>query len=182
MTTLTINEKATVQAIGEVKGNKCKPVIRSDGMVFTSIIDAAKASNADRGSVCRCCQGKNSTAGGYGFKYLSKATENLDDILEKLRNALTEISTLQTQKSALETELAESRARIEHILANTAGFDAETIAEWKAKADAYDALEAARKAEEKRQKLMADLEQYEAIVQQTKAELDALNGNVSEVA
>lgn len=182
MTTLTINEKATVQANGNLTGYKCKPVIRSDGAVFTSILDAANASGADRGSVCRCCQGKNKTANGYGFSYLSKATENLDEILEKLRNALTEITTLQEQKSALERERDDLRARIEYLSANPIGFDAETIAEWKAKADAYDALEATRKAEEKRQQLMANLEQYEAMIAQTKAELDALNGNTAEVA
>ena len=182
MTTLTINEKATVQAQGETKGYKCKPVIRSDGMVFTSILDAAKASNADSGSVCRCCQGKNKTANGYGFSYLSKATENLDEILNQLRDALAELATLKEQKSVLERECDDLRARIEYLSANPIGFDAETIAEWKAKADAYDALEATRKAEEKRQQLMANLEQYEAMIAQTKAELEALNGSTTAVA
>lgn len=47
---------------------KCK-VIRSDGAVFESIRDAAKAINGRHGNISHCCKGNRLTHKGWGFDY-----------------------------------------------------------------------------------------------------------------
>jgi hypothetical protein len=48
------------------------PVVRSDGQVFDSIIVASEESDCNANSICHCCNGRQKTAGGYGWKYEAK--------------------------------------------------------------------------------------------------------------
>jgi hypothetical protein len=47
-----------------------KPVERSDGVVFSSATQAAKAVNIHISCISKACQGKIKTSAGYGWRYL----------------------------------------------------------------------------------------------------------------
>ena len=47
-----------------------KRILRSDGIVFESESDAAKASGTYQPNVYKVCSGKRKTANGYGFSYV----------------------------------------------------------------------------------------------------------------
>lgn len=47
-----------------------KLVMRSDGVIFNSLTDAALASGAHVGNVSACCHGRLMHTGGYGFEFL----------------------------------------------------------------------------------------------------------------
>lgn len=48
---------------------KKKKIIRSDGVVFGSMTEAARESGANVSNVCAVCQGRLKTTHGYGFRY-----------------------------------------------------------------------------------------------------------------
>ena len=51
-------------------GTSCeRPVVRSDGVEFISIVSAAKETHALASSIYRCCKGKRKTTRGYGWRY-----------------------------------------------------------------------------------------------------------------
>lgn len=51
---------------------RSKYVLRSDGVVFNSIEEAAKYSNTTHSSVSKVCNGIRKSAKGYGFSFLPK--------------------------------------------------------------------------------------------------------------
>lgn len=53
--------------------NRNKYVLRSDGVVFSSIEEASKKSNTTHSSVSKVCNGVRKTTKGYGFSFLTKA-------------------------------------------------------------------------------------------------------------
>lgn len=48
---------------------KTTPVYCDNGMAYQSMSAAARATGVNSGSICRCCQGKQQTAGGYRWSY-----------------------------------------------------------------------------------------------------------------
>lgn len=46
-----------------------KPVIRSDGKIYSCSKEAASQMGIDRGNLCRVCRGRRKSAGGYGWAY-----------------------------------------------------------------------------------------------------------------
>jgi hypothetical protein len=44
-------------------------VVRSDGAVFDSIMQAAEESGCQATHICACCKGKRNRAGGFGWRY-----------------------------------------------------------------------------------------------------------------
>jgi len=50
--------------------HRSKPVRRSDGKVFRSMVAAAKASGCRDQHICAVCKGKQKTTGGYGWEYI----------------------------------------------------------------------------------------------------------------
>lgn len=88
MKTLTINEKATINANGNFDSAHCKPVICIDtGDVYTSVIDAAEQVGCSYTAMISHLKGKLRTCKGKRFCYLSKTNESLDSIVTRLREA-----------------------------------------------------------------------------------------------
>ncbi len=46
-----------------------KPVVRSDGIIFSSIADAARSMNISKTLIQRCVSSKQNKAGGYEWRY-----------------------------------------------------------------------------------------------------------------
>lgn len=143
MTTLVINEKATVKAEGELNTKACKPVVNlTDRKIYTSMLDAARIEHAQPSCICRACSGKGKLAVGKRWCYLSDIDMHLDDIFAESDALHKENADLRETSDALAAEI--NRLRTE--------YSAEDIAKWKS---AYDAQEAKRKAKEKRERLEA---------------------------
>lgn len=88
MKTLTINEKATINANGNFNSAHCKPVICIDtGDVYTSVTDAAEHVGCHYTAMISHLKGKLRTCKGKHFCYLSKTNESLDSIVTRLREA-----------------------------------------------------------------------------------------------
>lgn len=52
-------------------GNSCgRSVIRSDGIEFDSLTEAAEESNCNASTIGNVCSGRRKTAGGFGWRYL----------------------------------------------------------------------------------------------------------------
>lgn len=51
-----------------------KSVIRSDGVVFTSLTEAANASGVYVSNLSKCCHGQLAHTGGYGFQFFEKSS------------------------------------------------------------------------------------------------------------
>lgn len=49
--------------------SRCVSVVRSDGVRFRTIVEAAESVGAHKTSVGKCAAGQRRTAGGYGWKY-----------------------------------------------------------------------------------------------------------------
>lgn len=49
---------------------QAKRVVRSDGIEFNSLAEAIESTGRPRSGVWECCNGKQKTAGGYGWQYL----------------------------------------------------------------------------------------------------------------
>ena len=47
-----------------------RPVMRSDGVIFDSLTEAAERSGVCTSHVCECCKGERKTANGYSFAYV----------------------------------------------------------------------------------------------------------------
>jgi len=46
-----------------------RKVVRSDGVEFVNMCEAAEESDCYAGNICFVCKGKSKTAGGYGWRY-----------------------------------------------------------------------------------------------------------------
>jgi hypothetical protein len=46
------------------------PVIRSDGLEYDGVVEAADELGLDHGNIIRCCNGQRETCGGYGWSYV----------------------------------------------------------------------------------------------------------------
>ena len=49
--------------------NGGRKVVRSDGVEFASMSQAAEESNCHAANICRTCGGRSETAGGFGWRY-----------------------------------------------------------------------------------------------------------------
>lgn len=87
--TINIQDKANIQAEGKLNSRHCKPIICLEtGEVFTSVTDAAEKTRCSAPNLSSHLTGKGCrTIKGKHFCYLSRATENLDVIVTRLREA-----------------------------------------------------------------------------------------------
>lgn len=87
--TINIQDKANIQAEGKLNSRHCKPIICLEtGEVFTSVTDAAEKTQCSAPNLSSHLTGKGCrTIKGKHFCYLSRATENLDVIVTRLREA-----------------------------------------------------------------------------------------------
>ena len=84
--TINIQNYANIAAKGEMNSRHCKPVICLEtGEVYTSVGDAANAIGCYANDLSSHLTGKKRTIKGMHFCYLSRATENLDTIVARLR-------------------------------------------------------------------------------------------------
>lgn len=80
-TTIIINEKAEITAIGEKNTKSCKQVVcLDDRRVFTSVFDAAKAYGTNPSCISQCCNGKSKTSMGRRFCFLKDIALYLSEI------------------------------------------------------------------------------------------------------
>lgn len=88
MSEITITNKTTMQAEGKRNNKNCKPVICIEtGEVFTSSADAAEKVGVHFSAMSAVCTGKIKTCKGMHFCYTSAALENLNAVMERLREA-----------------------------------------------------------------------------------------------
>lgn len=107
MKTIVINEKATIKANGTHASKSHKPVICIDtGEVYVSLTDAAEHLGTTIDLVSNVCRGKQKTVKGKRFCYLSKANENLDAIITRLREA----SEMEAKAKMWDAMIAEQEA------------------------------------------------------------------------
>ena len=84
--TINIHNNANINAKGRFNSSHCKPVICIEtGEVFTSVDDAARHAALPATNLSTHLTGKRKHFGGKHYCYLSKATDNLDAIMNRLR-------------------------------------------------------------------------------------------------
>lgn len=81
LATIYERHKRGVALDADVSRKKC--VLRSDGVVFDSIKDAAKESNITHSCVSRVCNGRRKSTHGFGFTFLTQAEAEAE--LAKIR-------------------------------------------------------------------------------------------------
>jgi cobalamin biosynthesis protein CbiD len=150
--TINIQDKANIQAEGKLNSRHCKPIICLEtGEVFTSVTDAAEKFKCSAQNLSSHLTGKRSkTIKGKHFCYLSRATENLDTIVTRLREASSDAEDARKWRA----------------------YQAEQEAIRKAKEDHEAAVEKAKNKIEYRQKIYSRLEQRlkEAAIRVVEAE------------
>jgi uncharacterized protein YhaN len=86
--TINIQDKANIKAEGKLNSRHCKPIICLEtGEVFTSVTDAAESIGCSANNLSTHLTGKRKHIKGKHFCYLSRATESLDAIVTRLREA-----------------------------------------------------------------------------------------------
>ena len=86
--TINIQNEAVISGTGEHYNGNCKPVVCVDnGMVFSSVIDAAKYAKSTVSLMSNTCRGYGKTCKGKRYCFLNKALEQLDPVMERLREA-----------------------------------------------------------------------------------------------
>lgn len=120
MKRVIINEKATINATGEKNGKACKPVICiDDGRVYTSVTDAAVANNVGADSISNCCNGKQRTANGKRFCFVSRVSTRLEDLIAIIEKAAAydaikaEENAAKEAREKYEADLAKATAKYE---------------------------------------------------------------------
>lgn len=190
MTTIIINEKATLEAEGILNTKSCKPVICLDnGERYTSVTDAANANGIAPDGVSRACLGRIHSTFGKRFCHLETVDEHLEEILNNLNKAIKENEALKidnlaltARNSELETEMTQLRAEKQALMTQSM----DLVREIKAlreqspipdtilfKAKEYDRIMAQRKVEEKRAKLASERAKLEAMMHELTKEIEA---------
>lgn len=193
MTTIIINEKATLEAEGVLNTKSCKPVICLDnGKVYTSATDAADLNGSTVDGVSRACLGQIAHTNGKHFCYVKNVDEYLSTILGNLNKAIKENEALKIDNLALtarNSELETETTRLHDSNNTLIRQNVELTKEIKAlreqpaaapipdtilfKAKEYDRIMAQRKVEEKRAKLASERAKLEAMMHELTKEIEA---------
>lgn len=81
MKKITVQNEATMSAMGTHTHGACKPVICIDtGEVFTSALDAAEANGVTVHAISKNCLGLTKKCKGKRFCYLKNVAEHLEDL------------------------------------------------------------------------------------------------------
>lgn len=85
MKKIIINEKAVINANGNLSGGHCVPVIcLNDGGRFTSVTDAAEHAGVTAQYMCNHLKGKTRTCKGKRYCYLYQLAEKADVLMDRL--------------------------------------------------------------------------------------------------
>lgn len=193
MTTIIINEKATLEAEGVIYSKSTKPVICLDnGKVYTSATDAADLNGSTVDGVSRACLGQIAHTNGKHFCYVKNVDEYLSTILGNLNKAIKENEALKMDNLALtarNSELETETTRLRDSNNTLIRQNIELTKEIKVlreqpvaapipdtilfKAKEYDRIMAQRKVEEKRAKLASERAKLEAMMHELTKEIEA---------
>lgn len=100
-TNIIINERATIQSIGEHTNGNCEPVVcLTENKVFNSIVDTANYYDVSESQISKMCNGKVKTCHKMKFCFLRDIDQHLDTIMENSRRNMEKISDLE-RKAAL---------------------------------------------------------------------------------
>lgn len=170
--TINIQNKANINAEGELNSRHCKPIICLEtGEVYTSVTDAAKAIGCGANNLSTHLTGKRQHIKGKHFCYLSRATESLDAIVTRLR-----------ETSSMEEDARKWRAYQAEQEAIRKAEEKRIEDERKAKEQYEEAVTKAKNKVERRHKMCSRLEQQykKAMTRAMEAEkeYEALTGKV----
>ena len=100
-TNIIINERATIQSIGEHTNGNCEPVVcLTEDKIFNSVTDAANHYDASISQISAVCNKKAKTCHKMRFCFLRDIDQHLNEIMENNRRNMEKISALE-QKAAL---------------------------------------------------------------------------------
>lgn len=174
------NASTNVNAIGEFNSAHCKNVIcKEDGMVYTSIIDAANGAGVHYTMMSGHLRGKYKSVKGKHYAYLSDILDNPDVMFAQLRKTSAENATLKA-----DAEDARKWREYQAQVAAEAAAEAKRIADEAKAKEKHEAKVAKVKAKVERltaacEKDEAKLEKKRAKLMIAQSELNALNGVAS---
>ena len=100
-TNIIINERATIQSIGEHTNGNCEPVVcLTEDKIFNSVTDTANHYDASISQISAVCNKKAKTCHKMRFCFLRDIDQHLDEIMENNRRNMEKISDLE-RKAAL---------------------------------------------------------------------------------
>lgn len=100
-TNIIINERATIQSIGEHTNGNCEPVVcLTEDKIFNSVTDAANHYDASISQISAVCNKKAKTCHKMQFCFLRDIDQHLNEIMENNRRNMEKISALE-RKAAL---------------------------------------------------------------------------------
>lgn len=169
MTTLNIHNETNINAKGTHANGTNKPVICIEtGEIFASITDAAKHCETTIWSISNVVRGKQKTAAGKRFCYLSKATENLDILTSQISKLNADAEDARKWREYQAEQEAIRKAEEERIRA-----EQERLA----------AIERARQErEERKRKLEEKMARRQRIIERLSAELQRAMERYDEAA
>lgn len=102
---ITIQRKATINAIGEKTNGNTKPVLCLDtGIMYTSCTDAARENNCAQSEISMVCIGKRESVKGLRFCYLEDLTQHMDEISLALQKHSASLAEERQAKMLAEAE------------------------------------------------------------------------------
>ena len=100
-TNIIINERATIQSIGEHTNGNCDPVVcLTEDKIFNSVTDTANHYDVSISQISAVCNKKAKTCHKMRFCFLRDIDQHLDEIMENNRRNMEKISDLE-RKAAL---------------------------------------------------------------------------------
>lgn len=112
-TNIIINERATIQSIGEHTNGNCDPVVcLTENKIFNSVTDAANYYDANISQISKVCNEKVKTCHKMRFCFLRDIDQHLNEIMENNRRNTEKISDLERKAAlwdAYQKEQEESR-------------------------------------------------------------------------
>ena len=95
--TINVNNNSTItEVLGNRTNRLCKPVInKTTGEVYASATDAAEAIGVTVNCVSYCCLGKIKSCKGNHLSYLSRTSENVDELTAQIRILNAKIAELE---------------------------------------------------------------------------------------
>lgn len=88
---ITLNNKSTYEAIGELNTGNCKPVANDEGKRFTSVTDAAKYAGVSPQNMSAHLCGRTRTLHGHTYFFIDKRDESFDRVMSRLAETTAEV-------------------------------------------------------------------------------------------